>query len=116
MAKLASRSPLSPFYPHILSEDSGLGFGDGMPSARPGQMGDGNVRAEAVYMGVDGSESIDAEDIQLVCIFKPLRCRHVRKLRNRELTTVHTAVGVMSAVNAQGERVPTAMSRDTPLP
>ena len=70
LAKPASRSPISPFDPRILSEDSGLSFGDGMPSARPGQVGDDVVREEAVYVDEDGSQSIDAEDFQPVRTFK----------------------------------------------
>ena len=72
MAKPASRSPISPFYPRPLSENNGLGFGDGVPSVRPGQVGDDDVREEAVYVGEDGSESTDAEDVQPVRTFKTL--------------------------------------------
>ena len=33
-------------------------------------MGEGDVREEAVYVGEDDSESIDAEEVQLVGTFK----------------------------------------------
>ena len=60
----------TPVYPQFLSEDSGLGFGDGMPSARLGQVGDEDVREEAVYVGEDDVESIAAEDVQPVRTLK----------------------------------------------
>ena len=37
-----------------------------MPYARPGQVGDREVREEAVYVGEDDAESIVAEDVQPV--------------------------------------------------
>ena len=72
MAKPASRSLISKFYPQTFYEDSCLGFGEGVPSARLGQVGDEDVREEVVYVGEDGSESIDAEDVQPVRIFETL--------------------------------------------
>ena len=116
MAKPASRSPISPFYPRTLSEDSGLGFGESMPSARPGQVGDDVVREEAVYVGEDGPESIDAEDVQPVRTFKTPDMPPREDVEEHRVDHCLTVARVMRAEKALGERMPTAMWRASPLP